>query len=111
MDRIRNKYNPEISELKAEKALTGLSKTEFQGWLQHPCTQSLRYTLEAGLDNIVLNMVKGAYTEKTPDGSMMQHSRAIGMADMIEEIMTHIEQMLENTHREKDVYEEAIYNS
>lgn len=110
MDRIRNKYNPEASELKAEKCLDGLAEGEFKGWLQHPCTKSLRYTLEAALDRIVLSMVKGVYTEKTPDGTAMSHARAVGMADMTEEIMTLVEDMIENTHREKDPYEEAIYN-
>jgi hypothetical protein len=111
VDRIRNKYNPEDSELKAEKCLDGIQKSEYLGWLEHPCTKALRYTLEASLDRIVLNMVKGVYTEKTPDGTAMQHVRAVGMADMTEEIMSFVETMLENTQRENDPYEEAIYNT
>ena len=90
--------------------MDGLTDGEFKEWLAHPCTKSLRYTLEASLDRIVLNMCKGSYMEKTPDGTAMQHARAVGMADMTEEIMTFVEEMIENTHREKEAYEEAIYN-
>ncbi len=107
MDRIRNKYNPEVSELKAEKALTGVSKGEFESWRTHPCTRALNYTLESELDRLVLNWVKGGFADKTADGTALLQHRAIGMSEAIEGVMTYIEDMLENTQRE-DIYEEAI---
>ena len=110
MDRIRNKYNPEVSELKAEKAISGITKTEFQGWLEHPCTQSLKHTLESELDRIVLNWVKGGYVTNTTDGTAISQAKVAGSAEAIEGVMSYIDDMLETTHRENDPYEQAIYN-
>ena len=109
MDRIRNKYNPEASELKAQKCIDGLSKSEFQGWLEHPCTKSLKLTLEAELDRIVLNWVKGGFAINTAEGTALMQTRAIGMTEAIEGVMTYIDDMLENTQRENP-YDEALYN-
>lgn len=110
MDRIRNKYNPEVSELKAKRCLDGLQKTEYEGWLTHPCTKSLKLTLESALDTLVLNWVKGSYIGITADGTAIKQAEAAGMSAAIEEVMSYIDEMLENTQREKDPYEEAIYN-
>ena len=110
MDRIRNKYNPEATELRAQQALDSVSKGEFQGWLSHPCTKALKLTLEAELDRIVLNLVKGGFNNNTIEGTAIMQTRSIGMSEAIEGVMTYIDDMLENTHRE-DPYEEAIHNT
>lgn len=109
MDRIRNKYNPEASELKAQKCLDGITKTEFQGWLEHPCTKSLKYTLESELDQLVLNLVKGGYSTATIEGTAILQAKAVGTSEAVELIMSYIDEMLENSQRE-NAYEEAIYN-
>lgn len=110
MDRIRNKYNPEASQYKAEKCLEGIQKSEYEGWVTHPCTKSLKLTLESALDSLVLNWVKGGYIAPTTDGTAIKQAEAAGMAAAIEEVMSYIEDMLENTQRENDPYEKAIYN-
>ena len=107
MDRIRNKYNPEASELKAQNALTSITKGEFEGWVSHPCTKSLKYTIEAALDNLVLAWAKGGFTDNSSDSTGMMHARSTGQAEALERIMDHIDTMLEITQRE-DIYEEAI---
>ena len=104
MDRIRNKYNPEASQLKAERCLTGITKGEFQGWLEHPCTQALKLQIEAGLDTLVLNWVKGAFVTTSCDSTAISQARAAGQTEALEGIMMSIDTLLEITQSE-EVYE------
>ena len=110
MDRIRNKYNPEASEAKALKCIEGIKKDEFLGWLEHPCTKSLKYMLESELDRLVLTLVKGGFSNNTIEGTAIMQATAVGNSEAIEGVMSYIDTMLENTQRER-TYEEAIYNT
>ena len=110
MERIRNKYNPEVSELKAKQLLDGVSKGEFTSWLTHPCTKSLKNILESELDRLVLNWVKGGFADRTVEGTALMQSRAVGHSEAIEGVMTYIDEMLENTQSE-DIYEEALHTT
>ena len=109
MDRIRNKYNPEVSAAKAQDVLTGISKTEYEGWLQHPCTKSLKYTMEADLDMLVLNWVQGVYTDVSIESTAIKQSNVTGQTSAIEAILSYIDQMLNEENSAESAYEEAIY--
>ncbi len=110
MDRIRNKYNPEATELKALSCLEGLTKQEFDGWKSHPCTKALKYTLESELDRLVLNWVKGGFTNNTVEGTALMQTRSVGMTEALEGVLTYVDEMLETSQRE-DPYEEALRTS
>lgn len=107
MKGIRNKYNPEASELRAIQSLNNVTKDEYTSWLIHPCTKSLKCTLEAELDRLVLNWVKGGFADRTAEGTALMQSRAVGHSEAIEGVMTYIDDMLEMTQSE-DIYEEAL---
>lgn len=101
MDRIQHKYNPEVAQLKAESALDGLSPAEFNAWVNHPCTKSLRYTLEASMDQIVLNWVKADFTtNQSIEGLALSQSRYTGVTSTLESILDYIERMPEIAQRE-----------
>lgn len=108
MDRIRNKYNPEVSRLKAEAAVKEIDEDQHKAWLVHPCTKSLRYTIEAGLDNLVLQWVRADFAKDSFEGTALVNSRSTGMTTALETILWHMDEMLDNTQSEEDLYEEAI---
>ena len=109
MDRIRNKYNPEVTAAKAAHVIAGISKGEYEGWLSHPCTKSLKLTLEADLDMLVLNWVQGVYIDASVESTAIKHSNATGQAAAVEAILSYIDEMLTENSAES-AYEEAIYN-
>ncbi len=106
MDRIRNKYNPEESSLKAEKVLDGMTQKEHAAWLNHPCTKSLRYTIEASLDGLVLQWVKADFTKNTIESTALINAQATGASAGFENVLVNMDLMLEITQREN--YEEII---
>lgn len=94
MDRIRNKYNPEYFYAKAMENLDRVSKEEAIAWYNHPCTQSLRYTLEGDLAGVVVMWLGGGYSEeKSTAGTAQKQAKARGMAQAIDDMVEHIEEI------------------
>ena len=108
MDRIRNKYNPEASQLKAEAAIRDVTEEQHKAWLTHPCTKALRYTIEQGLDALVLQWVKADFSQNTFEGTALINSRATGKSEGLENVLYCMDEMLENTQSEQNDYEDAI---
>ena len=105
-----HKYNPEELYRKANLHLSGVTKDEVLAWRDHPCSKSLMLTLEASLDELVLNWISGMNNTGLVESSAMKLAKANGNAEAVKSIMTYIEEMLENTQREPDVYEQARNN-
>lgn len=94
--------------MKADSCLENVTKEEYQGWKEHPCTQGLIYTLEAELDRVVVNFVKGGFNNNTVENTAMMQARATGISEAMESIITYIDDMLEVSQR-VDNYEEDQY--
>jgi len=95
VDRIRNKYNPEVSQLKAERTLDEVTKEQHKIWLQNPCTKSLRYTIESALDQLVLGWVKSDFTSNNFESIAINQSKSTGMSAALEEVLSYIEDMVD----------------
>lgn len=103
MQQIRNKYNPAVAHHKAELALKDVPLVDVQAWLNHSCTKSLRYTIEAAMDEIVLNWVKADFTSNQSLESLaLSQSRYTGVTSTLENILDYIERMPETAQREND---------
>jgi len=94
MDRLRHKYNPEYFYNKALSLLDTVSKDEAISWYQHPCTQSLLNSLEGDLAGLVVAWLGGGYSEeKSSSGTAQKVAKARGMAQAIDDMVQHIEEI------------------
>ena len=94
MDRLRNKYNPSYHYLKAEDALEHVTQEEAVSWYKHPCTASLRNSLEGDMAAIVATWLGGGYSEESStDGTAQRQAKARGMAQALDDMLEHIEQL------------------
>ena len=94
MDRLRNKYNPNYYYSLAEDALSAITKEEADSWYKHPCTVSIRNSLEGDMAAIVATWLGGGYSEeKSTDGTAQKQAKARGMAQALDDILEHIEQV------------------
>ena len=110
MEILRNKYNPEETQKKADNCLSNVSEGEMVSWLQHPCTTALKYQIESNLDDLVLAIIDGGALGRTIEETALSQHRAIGSADALNGVMEYINSLLENTHRE-DPYEKALHEA
>lgn len=91
MDLLRNRYNPEVFYTKSLNLLDSVSKEEALSWYNHPCTQSLLNSLEGDLAGIVVMWLGGGYSEEESSSATSQkQAKARGMAQAIDDILTHI---------------------
>lgn len=91
---LRNKYNPEHYYTRALNLLDKVNKEEALSWYNHPCTEALRNALEGDLAGIVVMWLGGGYSEeKSSSGTAQKQAKARGMAQAIDDIIQHIEEI------------------
>jgi hypothetical protein len=110
VDRIRNKYNPQETQLRAEKLLLGIQKSEHEAWLTHPCTKYLKTIIEAGLDDAVVAWASGEITKNSIEETALTVAKTTGYAEGLNRVLHEIDIMLESSQRE-EYNEEARYTS
>jgi hypothetical protein len=89
---IRNRYNPEYFHSKAIEVLDTVSKDEAEAWYNHPCTASIRYSLEGDISGILIAWVGGAYSDEASiDTTAQLEAKARGMAQAAQDIIEHLD--------------------
>ena len=102
-DRLRNKFEPDIYYNKAMTLLDNVDKERFEEWYKNPCTQSLIYSLEGDMTGIIMQWTAGNYAVTgSIEASSQRESKALGMAQAIDDVLTHISDMKENVTRGED---------
>ena len=110
MDRVRNKYNPDAFYQKAEALLDGMSREETRNWYDHPCTKSLRMSLEGDMAGIVTMWLGGGYSEETSTaGTAQKQAKARGMAGAIVDLLEHIENIKTLSLEAEEQYGEDLH--
>lgn len=94
MDKLRNKYDPTYHYKVAESSLELVTPEEALSWYQHPCTTSLRHSLEGDMAGIVAMWLGGGYSEEeSTDGTAQKQAKARGMAQTLDDMLEHIERI------------------
>ena len=62
-------------------------KEEWDEWLLHPVTVEFRKAMRNIREDIKENMVSGAYSTETVDGTAQLYSQAVGAAQQIEDLL------------------------
>ena len=94
MDLLRNRYNPQAFYDRSFNLLDQVGKGEAQSWYEHPCTQALLASLEGDLSGIVVMWLGGGYAEQeSTAGTAQKQAKAIGMAQAIEDVINHIQEI------------------
>ena len=110
MDRLRHKYNPDVFYQKAEAILDGMSRDETLNWYDHPCTKSLRLSLEGDMAGIVVMWLGGGYSdEDTTDGTAQKQAKARGMANALDDMLEHIENIKTLSLEAEETYGEDLH--
>ncbi len=111
MDRIRNRYNPEYFYNKSIAKLDLVTKEEALSWYNHHCTQALINSLEGDLAGIVVSWLGGGYSEEeSSSGTAQKQAKARGMAQAIDDIIEHINEIKNlniegESSSERDIYQ------
>lgn len=86
---------------KAEQEKQYLSKEELVSWIDHPCTQALRHTLQGDQQGLMEMLIGGAYSkEESIDATAQNYAKARGMAQAIDDILEYIETIAEDSEEE-----------
>lgn len=103
MESLRNKYDPEFYHLKSRAFLDETTKEERLQWVRNPCTKSLMYALEGDLAGIVSAWLRGEYSsEVTADGTAQLQAKARGMAQALDDILEHIQEIKRDSTEEEE---------
>lgn len=90
----RNRYNPQYFHDLSIELRESVSQEEALAWYNHPCTQSLRNSLEGDLAGFVVMWIGGAYfDDESSAGTAQKHSKALGGASAVQEILIALEEI------------------
>lgn len=84
------KGSDELREL-AFNELDLANKNERDSWLQHPCTRSTIYTLQADIINMLETWSLGNYTAETTEGTIQLNSEALGQFKAAQAMLDYVE--------------------
>jgi hypothetical protein len=108
--RLRNRYNPEYFHSKAVEILEAMSPEEARSWYDHPCTESLRMSLEGDLSGIVVTWLGGGYTGDTSSSQTAQEqAKARGMAQSIDNLLEHLQSIRDLSLEGEEDYGNAAH--
>lgn len=85
--------------------IEGISRDEWEAWLQSNCTQALLLSLEGDIAGIVALWANGAYADQdNVEGTAQLNAKALGMMEAISGVSEHIRTMLDTEQTEDAVY-------
>ena len=86
-----NRNSTEDLYNRAEELFTELSQAEIDGWINHPVTKSLQYTLYGDMAGHFESWANGEFTGENADETVQKNSKALGGVAAIEAILVWIE--------------------
>lgn len=84
------KGSDELREL-AFNELDLASKNERDSWLQHPCTRSTIYSLQADIIDMLDMWSLGNFTAETAEGTIQLNSEALGQFKAARAVLDYVE--------------------
>lgn len=113
-NKIKHRYNPDYFHQQAISLLDTVSPEDAAAWYHHPCTKSLLSSLEGDLAGLVVLWLGGGFSnEDNVDVTSQRTAKARGMAQSIEDVMDHINNIRKLSIRGEHVShgDEASYTS
>lgn len=104
MDHLRNRFNPEYFGNKAVDLIEQVSIDEAHAWYNHPCTQSLKNSLDSEISMLILNWTSGAFVDtQQPLSTVHYNSQAIGAVQAMRAVIEKIDEIKRHRVEEENV--------
>ena len=112
MQQTRNqplRLDPDYYWSRAQEEISVVSKEEFTSWLAHPCTQSLKKSLEGYLAAVASMWLSGAYSDDSNvDVTAQAQAKARGMAACADQILNTIDTLVVKEEENEDASTDGV---